>query len=95
MIQHNPQVQQEIMKLAGSCFQLSKPGLQINFKLYNHTEEVSIYIYFGGYQHAKRDWEKRTLAIVVPFGKSVSQLVARLQEAQRELISAIHGGRTV
>jgi predicted N-formylglutamate amidohydrolase len=52
-------------------------------------------VYFGGYQHAKKDWEKRTAAIVVPFGKSVSQLVARLQEAQRQLIQVINGGRTV
>lgn len=95
MVQNSPEVQKEILKLAASCFQLSKPNHQINFKLYNHTEEVRVYVYFGGYQHAKKDWEKRTLAIVVPFGKSVSQLVARLQEAQRELISAIHGGRTV
>lgn len=95
MVQNSPQVQQEIMKLAGSCFLFSKPGLQINFKLYNHTEEVRVYVYFGGYQHAKKDWENRTVAIVVPFGKSVSQLVARLQEAQRQLSQVINGGRTV
>ncbi|KKC45306.1 hypothetical protein [Acinetobacter sp. V2] len=94
MIQSNQLIQQEIMKLAGSCFMFSKPELQINFKLYNHTEEIRVYVYFGGYQHAKKDWEKRTTAIVVPFGKSVSQLVARLQEAQRQLVQVINGGRT-